>query len=461
MVLSLFAACGSDQTAGIEGSGAPVASAVTTTGRVSGFGSIFVDGVEFDTATAQIRIDDQPATEGDLRVGHVVTIVGTVNPDGKTGTASQVSLTSDVRGDVGSVDVTSNTFLVLGQTVKVTSDTLFDASTETQDLTGLKPGTKVRVSGFTSSAGQVVASRVDGVSTAALDVQVTGKVKNLDTVAKSFRVNDLTVDYRSANVSGSLGENSEATVRGTTSADGSTLTATAITVATPPAGNTGEKGQIEGLITTFDSSTSFVVDGQRVTTDASTKLDLHGLTLGPDVFVKVHGTFDASHVLLADRLDAKPSAATLTRGLVDAVSVANGTLTIMGVTLQTSATTTFDDQGSDKKRQFGLADVRVGDYLEVRGTAVSGEPVIASIVQRSKGEARSYLQGVAENVASPSFTVLGVRVSTDSSTSFAGIGSGPKGAEAFFSQAANQVVSVRGTMNGNTLMADQVRVMSQ
>ena len=106
LFLSLIAACGSDTTAGIEGSGSPVASAVTTTGRITGFGSIFVAGVEYNTATAQIRVDDQPATESELRVGHVVTITGTINPDGKTGTANQVTLTSDVRGDVGSVDVT-------------------------------------------------------------------------------------------------------------------------------------------------------------------------------------------------------------------------------------------------------------------------------------------------------------------------------------------------------------------
>ena len=107
------------------------------------------------------------------------------------------------------------------------------------------------------------------------------------------------------------------------------------------------------------------------------------------------------------------------------------------------------------------ADVRVGDYLEVRGTAVPGEPVLASIVQRSKGEARSSLQGVATDLASPAFKVLGVSVTIDSQTSFPGLSDGTKGADAFFAQAANQLVRVRGTMNGNTLIADQVRIVSQ
>ncbi len=103
ILVNFIASCGPDQVAGIEGSGAPVASDVTTTGRINGFGSVFIDGVEYDAATAQIRIDDQPATEADLRVGHVVTLTGTINADGKKGTAKQVTLTSDVRGDVATV----------------------------------------------------------------------------------------------------------------------------------------------------------------------------------------------------------------------------------------------------------------------------------------------------------------------------------------------------------------------
>jgi len=75
----LLASCGGGQlTAGIEGSGAPV----TTVGSITGFGSIFVNGVEYATAGAQIGIDGQPGTEAQLSVGDVVTVVGTVNADG-------------------------------------------------------------------------------------------------------------------------------------------------------------------------------------------------------------------------------------------------------------------------------------------------------------------------------------------------------------------------------------------
>src|SRR3954447_791972 len=88
-------ACGVDQVAGIEGTGAPVASGVTSVGPISGFGSIIQGGVEYQTSGAQIQIDDQPATEAQLQVGEVVTIKGTVNPDGTTGVATQVTFSAE------------------------------------------------------------------------------------------------------------------------------------------------------------------------------------------------------------------------------------------------------------------------------------------------------------------------------------------------------------------------------
>src|SRR6185295_10627897 len=108
----LFVGCGGDMTAGIQGSGLPVAAGVTTVGPITGFGSLFVDGVEYSTAGAQIRVDDQPGTEADLHVGQIVTLKGSVNTDGLTGTASEVSFSGDLRGPVSQIDLDAGTFVV-------------------------------------------------------------------------------------------------------------------------------------------------------------------------------------------------------------------------------------------------------------------------------------------------------------------------------------------------------------
>jgi hypothetical protein len=78
-ITSLLVACGVDQVAGIQGSGSPVAAGYTSVGPITGFGSVIVDGVEYSTTGAQIRIDDEPAPESQLRVGQIVSINGSVN----------------------------------------------------------------------------------------------------------------------------------------------------------------------------------------------------------------------------------------------------------------------------------------------------------------------------------------------------------------------------------------------
>src|SRR5690242_5090924 len=73
--------------AGIQGSGR----AAAVRGPIAGFGSIFVNGVEYSTSGANVIVDNQPGSEGQLHAGQIVTIKGTVNDDGVTGTAAEVT----------------------------------------------------------------------------------------------------------------------------------------------------------------------------------------------------------------------------------------------------------------------------------------------------------------------------------------------------------------------------------
>src|SRR6202521_2792330 len=118
----LLASCGGPtQLAGIQGSGSPV----VASGPITGFGSIFVNGVEYATSNAQIRIDDQPGAESQLLVGEVVTVTGSVNADGKTGTATQVTFSGDVAGPITQIDTAGGTFVVLRPSRRASGSALF------------------------------------------------------------------------------------------------------------------------------------------------------------------------------------------------------------------------------------------------------------------------------------------------------------------------------------------------
>ncbi|MDB6160684.1 MAG: hypothetical protein JWO04_4390 [Gammaproteobacteria bacterium] len=453
----LLTSCDGINVAGIQGSGSPTPAAAAAVGPITGFGSVFVNGVEYITSNAQILIDQQPGTEAQLHAGQVVAIKGNVNADGVTGTATEVSFNGDAQGPVAQIDLTNNTFVVLGQTVRVTGSTLFDDAIQPWDLTGLQMDTLVEVSGFANAAGEIIASRVD-LKSAGSNLQVKGVIAGLDMTAHKFRIDALTVDYGTSSATPTLANGSIVEVQGTTLISTGELVATKVEVLQGVATTVNERADIEGIITSFTSSADFTLQGQSVITDANTQFVLHGVSLGVNVEVDVRGTVNASGALVANKVEVRPESLGLVRGLVDSVTAASNTVTVMGVNITTSASTVLDDKSSQHVKLFRLTDLHAGDYVEIHGSEGQTGTLSASTLERDNAESRSYLQGTALNVAAPGLTVLGVTVTTNAQTHFEGPGGTAKGAATFFSQAANHVVKVRGSFSGGVLTADQARI---
>lgn len=297
---SLFLAYGYGSSAGIQGSGRR---AVTAFGRITAFGSIFVDGVEYELSHAQIKLNGKPAKAAQLEVGQVVAVQGLLTAPAK-GTANSVSYTSDVIGTPSRVDVTGGTFTLLGQEVKVDATTSFGEGIQPAGIAGIQQGVSLEVSGFVDASGHIVASRIDLAAGAPL--QVSGMVASLDVGAQTFTINDLTVDYSGVAPDGKLVNGSTATVQAIEAPANGTLHATLVVVSTGVGGVPNEDGHIEGLITSIDSNGRLSVGDQEVLTTDATHFVLHGQTLSPDLSVKVIGTFDGSGALVAKTVIAQP-----------------------------------------------------------------------------------------------------------------------------------------------------------
>ncbi|HSN19447.1 MAG TPA: DUF5666 domain-containing protein, partial [Usitatibacter sp.] len=173
------------------GGGGATGTGYIAKGNISAFGSIFVNGIEFFTDKAAITINGVPdRPESDLRLGMVLTVDGTLDGSGKTGTAITVDYHADALGMIDSAPVATAdgaSFDILGQTVYTNASTIFANALGPQDL---QPGDYVEVSGFRSPSG-VLASRVErktGVPT----VQLQGTVANL--AGATFTLGSLTVD---------------------------------------------------------------------------------------------------------------------------------------------------------------------------------------------------------------------------------------------------------------------------
>ena len=91
---------GGDSLASSGSGGGIGGTGYSSSGTIDGFGSIFVNGVEFETDEALIELDGKTATAGELGLGMVVLVTGTVNEDGITGNATHVVFDDEVEGPV-------------------------------------------------------------------------------------------------------------------------------------------------------------------------------------------------------------------------------------------------------------------------------------------------------------------------------------------------------------------------
>ena len=443
---------------GIDGVG------IIASGPITGFGSIFVNGVEFETTSAEIRIEDSPGTESELEIGDIVEVRGTINEDRVTGKAEVVSFNDSVEGPVSSVDL-AGTLVVMGQTVRVTGSTVFDNSFSIPSLAGIQPGDVVEVSGFPNAAGEIVASRIEPRA-AGGELELFGVVSALDANARRFNVTATVVDYSTAQLSnGSPANGACVEVKGSGYAGG-VLTATRVEVKSCTAQVAdGDLGEIEGVITRIVSSTEFEIGGRRVSHGAATAFERGtAADLRENLKVEAEGTFNASGVLVAKKIDLKPETSARLLGTID--SIGSSSMTLFGITVRTDAGTAYDDKSSQNVRPLTFADLRTGDYLEVRGfeEATAGT-MTAVLVERDDLDdplnPRLELRGTATDVAQPGFKLLGVAVTTTAGpavTEYRDVDDAVISAAEFFGAAANRPVQVRGTWDGTTFTAEEAEL---
>jgi uncharacterized protein DUF5666 len=457
--LVAFTGCGggSDmRMAGIEGTG-------FASGVITGFGSVIVNGITFNTNSATFMIDGRPGTQADLRVGDVVSIVGPINTGNGTGTANSVTFDDNVEGPVESIDVAGGMLVVLGQTVRVDGGTAFDDGVANCRLDALSVGQVVEVSGFREAGAVVRATRIE-CKAAGGELEVTGTVQALDTIQRRFRITALTVDYSQAQLqnfpSGQPADGQMVEVKGM-SVNAGVLTATRVEYkdARIP-GNDGERVELEGLVTRFASATDFDVAGVRVTTNGSTQFQDCTLPFNPplNTKVEVEGTRSGDAVS-ATKVECRIGTDLRVSALVTAVNVGASTVDVLGITVSVTAATRMEDKSDADVSPFRLSDLRVGDFVAVRGgPGATADSIAAALLEREDPGTRVELRGVAEAMAQPDFSILGVTVQTEGGTQYRDAGGAPISAATFFSQAPGRLVSVQGTTLNGAIVAEEAEL---
>jgi len=203
--VSLLISCGSGGGGGMTAGGGIGGSGIISQGAVSAFGSIVVNGTEFDTSNAAIIVNGVEIGVGDeivqdnLDVGRVVTVEGRINTD-ESAVADRVVYSTNVNGPVESVNATDpitneKEIVVLGQTVVVNFITKFEPDTIGFDT--IAEDDVIEVSGYRDFDGKIRATFIEktGEFISGSIVEVTGLIKNLNSSLETFEINGLTVNY--------------------------------------------------------------------------------------------------------------------------------------------------------------------------------------------------------------------------------------------------------------------------
>ena len=447
----------------------PTTTSTVVVGTITGFGSIFVNGIEFETSGASFTVDDNPGVESDLQIGQVVRISGTIDDNGSTGSADDVVFDNEVEGEITSIDLAAGQIVVLGQVVLIDASTIFDDSLADPSINGLAVGDLVEVSGFPDASGIVRATRIEP-GTAGGELEVRGTVSNLDAGASTFELNGLVVDYSGATLEdfagGQPADGDFVEVHGSDVDANGVLIATRVQREDRPFDGVGDDVQVEveGLITRFESATDFDVAGQPVTTTNSTVFENgDAADLALDVKVEAEGFIDANGVLVAEKVSIRRENDARIEALVDDVDAAAGTLTVFGIPVTVDALTTFDDNSDADIRDFSLADLNAGDYVEVRGveSPAGSDAIVASELRRDDPNDQTTMQAVVDaETPEESLVILGITVQVDAGTQYRDVLDNAISAADFFAAVeVGTLVKAKGIdLGGGVLGAEELEL---
>lgn len=425
---------GSSQSAGVGGTGVSTARGYVQ-GKITGFGSIYVNGDKFNVSSSKFIVDgDDSLGQDDLAVGMIVTLEVETSKGQYTGKAFKVIYDDEVQGPVAAtpVDVPGSggaqkTFKIFGQTVTIdATQTVFKGTS----FAGLDANDVVEISGFRISPSEISASYVEWKDTLqdGSEVELRGKIMGYSPPAKQFTIDAFPITFDTSTDieggAGGLANGLYVEVKGEYQTAGPSVSATKIEREDEGFGDDVDDISLQGPISAYNGIADFKINGQRVDASLASPSPATALALLADgVEVEVEGNI-VGGVLLADELQVEEVEVKLS-AFVFSVDALNNQFEVEftglagTILVNTNGETEFDDEGLPIS---SVADLLAGDFVAVEGIE-SAAAVTAGVVKRmdNADPDDSELEGRVEAFSAPptpSVTVLGIAFPTNSGTSF-------------------------------------------
>jgi hypothetical protein len=452
IVLLLASSCGDGGLLLLSGGG------ISGTGRflgiITGFGSVFVNGVEIETTDeTNILIDDVSANENALKVGMKVEIEAFDN------VASLVTYKSEIIGpiEIGSINTADNSFSVLGQKVIVDNTTIYEG---VSGFAALQVNNIVEVSGFADANADIQATFVELEDFSLQEFQIRGTVLDHNGSNKTFNINNILINYSNIQNPPAISDGSRVEVKGRL--DANIFEATEIEIEDFSYSD-GDEVEMEGVITSLTSQSDFVVNNQRVQTNSQTEYE-HGTAsnIAENIRVEIKGSVNSSSILVAEHVEFRfvKSKSIKIEGAVQSVDTENSTVSVFGITIHVDANTGLKDEVQEL-RPFTLADIQEGDFLDVGGFVDDEGNIVAVILERDEMPEQDEfeLRGPVDS-ETPNTGITILRVSVDvSSADFESMSESSIDANTFFNTVdTGDIVEVKGSFSGGNFTASEVEI---
>ncbi|GFO67002.1 hypothetical protein GMLC_05810 [Geomonas limicola] len=440
----LVSACG-----GGSGSSAPAQG--VSKGVITALGSVIVNGIEYNIDNAAIKIDDNPGSASQLKVGMVIKVRGTADNSTRTGVAHDVEAHDALEGNISAVG--ANTITVMGQTVHIEDNVTRlndDNTVKVFSAANFQVGDRVEVHGFPDDQGGLRATRVAKV-VSSNDFEIKGYLVALG--SGTFDISLTPGGAAILTVTGTLPAGaaigSLVEVRSNAAPVAGALTATLVKLEDKLAA-AGEKVEVEGIVTS-GSVDDFTINGQQVLTNSATIYE-GGLKtdFAIGVQLEAEGALNGSGALVASKISYRSNI----KIEADLSALSSTSFSVAGKTVTLNEFTRIDG-----------GPLANGQHVEVRAIADRDGNLVARRVIVKGASSQTFIQGPvsAKDATAGTLSILGLTVSTNSGTEFRISSTSADQAvtkSAFFAQVTAGVTIVKARWNSSdtSAAAQQVEI---
>lgn len=435
---TLLNACGGDLklSDGIGGTGIA---------RITAFGSVYVNGIHYNTDDAKFYFNDKISQQSDLKLGYIVRVEGKINPDKKTGVAERVTYSETLTGPVTQL-ADGKTIVIMNQYVVTDELTLLHGFKELADL---DTNNIIGVSGFRSADGTITASSIRWISEryeSDIELRVEGFInirddgsessqpnsieglnisnylETLGTAAKSQRRTPATKDALVNIDAATLGPDTRpyVTIISTENLQDNTLITSRISGLDDKSFPAKELFEIEGSVTSLASSGEFSVGGQPMSTSDPALIN----KLTENAYVVISGRSDEEGKLVAEAVTINTSNDDIAlKATLQSIDLENSTITILGQTAHLSTSTLISDSRGISNSALLLKDFSENESILVVTRKDSNGQLTVARLSKIEGLTDTIsIAGSPEAIDSENarLTLFNQTIFTDSSTEYVG-----------------------------------------